>query len=176
MNGNGLWRAFQLPVSRLCELCGWWMVSAQNFLQFEYFSENGCLQKIKAISITARQPPIFRFGLRKPDDRATRWANFFQAATHLSCCGGPSNLKVQFLTHSRLVKGYLAFTYFIKYQYIGVPWDALDDLFWNFEYLTPVPFGRLLSADFPPPPKKIQVMSHIGHEEFWTINKYKGVK
>ena len=42
----------------------------------------------------------------------------------------------------------LAFTYFIKYQYIGVPGDGLDDLFWNFEYLTPGPFGRLLSDDF----------------------------
>ena len=39
------------------------------------------------------------------------------------------NLKVQFLTHSRLVKGYLALTYFIKYQYIGMPGDNLDDLF-----------------------------------------------
>ena len=43
---------------------------------------------------------------------------------------------------------YLAFTYFIKYQYIGVPGDDLDDLFWNFEYLTPGPFRRPLSADF----------------------------
>ena len=51
---------------------------------------------------------------------------------HLSSCCGPSNLKVQFLTHSRPVKCYLVFTYFIKYQYIGVPWDAVDDLFWNF--------------------------------------------
>ena len=37
---------------------------------------------------------------------------------------------------------------FIKYQYIGVRGDDLDDLFWNFEYLTPGPFRRLLSADF----------------------------
>ena len=73
---------------------------------------------------------------------------FFRTVTHLSSHGRPSNLKVQFMTHSRLVKGYLAFTYFIKYQYIGVPWDALDVIFWNFEYLTPGPFGRLLSADF----------------------------
>ena len=41
-----------------------------------------------------------------------------------------------------------AFAYFIKYQYIGVPGDYLDDLFWNFEYVTPGPFRRLLSADF----------------------------
>ena len=68
--------------------------------------------------------------------------------THLWSHDGPSNLKVQFLTHSRLVKGYLAFPYFIKYQFIGVPWDALGDLFWNFKYLTPGPFGRLLSANF----------------------------
>ena len=26
--------------------------------------------------------------------------------------------------------------------------DDLDDLFWNFEYLTPGPFRRPLSADF----------------------------
>ena len=31
---------------------------------------------------------------------------------------------------------------------MGVPWDAPDDLFWNFEYLTSGSFGRLLSADF----------------------------
>ena len=68
--------------------------------------------------------------------------------THLSGRGGPSNLKVQFLTHLRLVKGYLAFTYFIKYQYLGVPWDTLDDLFWNFEYLTSGSFGRLLNEVF----------------------------
>ena len=79
---------------------------------------------------------------------ATRWANFFWAVMHLSSCDGLSNLKVQFLTHLRLVKGYLAFTYFIKYKYIGVPWYALDDLFWNFVYLSPGPFGRPLSVDF----------------------------
>ena len=64
-----------------------------------------------------------------------------------------------FLTHSRLVKGYLALTYFIMYQYIGVPWDALDDLFWNFEYLTPWPFRRPMTADFST--KKIQL--HVRH-------------
>ena len=46
------------------------------------------------------------------------------------------------------LKGYLALTYFIKYQYIGEPWDALDDLLWNFEYLTSVPFCRPITADF----------------------------
>ena len=68
--------------------------------------------------------------------------------THLSQFAGPSNLKVQFLTHSRLVKGYLEFTYFIKYQYIGVPRDALDDLFLNFEYLTSWPFRRPITVNF----------------------------
>ena len=59
-----------------------------------------------------------------------------------------SKIKVQFLTHSRLVKGYMALTYFIKYQYIGVSWVALDYLFWNFEYLAPWPFRRPLSDNF----------------------------
>ena len=68
--------------------------------------------------------------------------------THLWSGDGPSNLKVQYLTHSRLVVGYLAFTYFIKYQFIGVPGDNLDDLFWNFVYLTPGLFCRLISANF----------------------------
>ena len=68
--------------------------------------------------------------------------------THLWSGDRPSNLKVQFLTHSMLVLGYLAFTYFIKYQYIGVPWDDLDDLLWNFEYVTPGLFRRPLSEDF----------------------------
>ena len=80
--------------------------------------------------------------------------------THLSGHGRLSNLMVQFFIHLRLVKGYLGFTYFIKYQYIIVPWDALDDLFWNFEYLIPWPFRRLLSADFSK--ERLQVMSHIG--------------
>ena len=74
--------------------------------------------------------------------------------THSSSHGGPSNFKVQFLTHLRLIKGYLAFTDFIKYQHIGMPWDALDDLFWNFEYLTPGLFGRPLSADFSKKPNR----------------------
>ena len=55
--------------------------------------------------------------------------NFLGAATHSWSHDGPSNLKVKFVTHLRLIKRYLAFTYFIKHQYIGVPWDALDDLF-----------------------------------------------
>ena len=59
------------------------------------------------------------------DDGATRRANFLAAATHLSSCSRPLKLKVQFLTHSWLIKGYLPFTYLIKYQYIGVPRDAL---------------------------------------------------
>ena len=143
--------------------------------QFEYFSENGCLQKIKDISIMVHQDPHIQFGLREADDRARRLANFFGAATHLSGRGRPSNLKVQFLTHSRPIKGYLAFTYFIKYQYKGVPGDDLDDLFWNFEYLTPGLFGRLLSTDFSAT-KILQVMSHIGYEEFWPINRSKGAK
>ena len=61
--------------------------------------------------------------------------------------------------HSRLVKGYLASTYFIKYQYIGVPWDDLDHLFWNFEYLTPWPFHRPLSDNF----SKKKVETHVTH-------------
>ena len=32
--------------------------------------------------------------------------------------------------------------------HIGVPGDDLDDLFWNFEYLTPGLFRRPFSADF----------------------------
>ena len=65
---------------------------------------------------------------------------FWGVATHL-------NLKVKFLTHLRPIKGYLVFTYFINNQSIGVPWDAIDDLFWNFEYLTSGYFERLLTAD-----------------------------
>ena len=76
------------------------------------------------------------------NDGATTWVNFFWAVTYLSGWAGLSNLKAQFLTHLRIIKEYLAFTYFIKHQYIGVPRDALDDLFWNFEYLTSGTFGR----------------------------------
>ena len=56
---------------------------------------------------------------------------------------------------------------------MGVPWNALDDIFWNFEYLTFGLFGRLLTADLK---KKVLQPSDIGYEEFWSINKYKGVK
>ena len=80
---------------------------------------------------------------------ATRWDNFLGALMHSSSLSqGPFNVKVQFLTHSRPIKGYLALTYFTKYQSIGLPWDILDDLFWNFEYLTSDLFGRPLSANF----------------------------
>ena len=79
--------------------------------------------------------------------------------TYLSGHGRLSNLKVQFLTHSRLIKGYLALTYFIKYQYIGVPLDDLDDLFWNFEYLTSGPFRRPITANF----SKKKNTGHLTH-------------
>ena len=72
----------------------------------------------------------------------------------------------------KAVKGYLAFTYLINYQYIGVPWDAPDDLFWNFEYLTSWLFGMQLTAAL----KKVLQLSDIGYKEFWPINKYKCVK
>ena len=35
-------------------------------------------------NITVHQDFIFEFGLRWADDRATRWANFLGAVTHLS--------------------------------------------------------------------------------------------
>ena len=38
------------------------------------------------------------------DYLATRWVNFLRAVTNLSGCDGPSNLKVQFLTHSGRLK------------------------------------------------------------------------
>ena len=95
--------------------------------------------------------------------------------TYLSGCRGLSNLKDQFLTHLRLVKGYLALTYFIKYEYIGVPKDDLDDLFCNFKYLTSGPFRRPITADSSKK-KKLQVISHIAYERFWSINGNKGVK
>ena len=60
----------------------------------------------------------------------------------------PQNLTVQFLAHSRPFKGYIVFTYFIKNQSVGVPRDALYDLFWNFEYLTSGLFHRLSTANF----------------------------
>ena len=56
-----------------------------------------------------------------------------------------------------------------------MPGDDLDDLFWNFEYLTPGPFRRLLSADFSKT-KVVSAPSRIGYEDFWPINRHEGVK
>ena len=56
--------------------------------------------------------------------------------------------KLDFSAHLRRVKGYLAFTDFIKNQSIGVSYDVLDTLVWIFEYLTDWPFAGLLSVDF----------------------------
>ena len=53
--------------------------------------------------------------------------------------------------------------------------DYLDDLFWNFKYLTPGLFHRPLSADFSKP-KKVLRLSRIGYNDFWPINSHKGVK
>ena len=52
------------------------------------------------------------------------------------------------MTHLGPVKGYLASTYFIKNQSIGVPWGTLHDLFRNFEFVTSGPFARPLTANF----------------------------
>ena len=67
---------------------------------------------------------MFGLGLRWADDGATRWANILPKWL-------PQVIESQdsILTHLRPVKGYLAFTYFIKNQSIGMPWDTLDYLF-----------------------------------------------
>ena len=56
--------------------------------------------------------------------------------------------KLDFLAHLRRLKGYSAFTDFIKNQSIGVSWGVLDILVWIFEYLTDWPFAGPLSVDF----------------------------
>ena len=47
-----------------------------------------------------------------------------------------------------MVKEYLAFTYWIKNQFIDVAWGALHGLFWIFEYITTGPFAGPLNANF----------------------------
>ena len=42
-------------------------------------------------------------------------------------------------------------------------------------YLTSEPFRRPITADFSKK-KKLQVISHIAYEEFWSINRHKGVE
>ena len=57
------------------------------------------------------------------------------------------------------------------YQYLGVPWDATEDLFLNFEYMTSGPFDRLLTVYL----QKTKIATHITHrlEESWPINRTK---
>ena len=58
---------------------------------------------------------------------------FWGGATHL---GGPVGHRTQnvcFSTHLRQLKGYSAFTDFIKNQSIGGPQGTLDTLGWIFE-------------------------------------------
>ena len=56
--------------------------------------------------------------------------------------------KLDFLAHLQWLKGYSAFTDFIKNQSIGAAKGVLDTLVWIFEYLTNWPFAGPLSADF----------------------------
>ena len=56
--------------------------------------------------------------------------------------------KLDFLAHLRRLKGYSAFTDFIKNQSIGVSYGVLDILVWIFEYVTDWPFAGLLSVNF----------------------------
>ena len=53
-----------------------------------------------------------------------------------------------FSAHLRWLKGYSAFTDFIKNQSIGAAWGVLDTLVWIFEYLTDWLFAGLLSVNF----------------------------
>ena len=62
----------------------------------------------------------------------------------------------------------MALTYFIKYEYIGVTWDAFDDVFWNFEYPAPGLFGRPLSANF----EKIKSVRDV-MDRLWEILAHK---
>ena len=47
-----------------------------------------------------------------------------------------------------MVKVYLALTYLIKNQSIGVAQGALHDVFWSLDYLIAGPFYGSFSADF----------------------------
>ena len=56
--------------------------------------------------------------------------------------------KLDFSAHLRRLKGYSAFTDFIKNQSIGAARDVLDTLVWIFEYLADWLFTGPLSVDF----------------------------
>ena len=56
--------------------------------------------------------------------------------------------KLHFWGHLRRLKGYSAFTDFIKNQSIGAAYGVLDTLVWIFEYLTDWPLAGPLSVDF----------------------------
>ena len=56
--------------------------------------------------------------------------------------------KLDFLAHLRRLKGYSAFTDFIKNQSIGVSKGVLDTLVWIFEYLTDWLLAKPLSVNF----------------------------
>ena len=59
-----------------------------------------------------------------------------------------TGLFLDFWTHSRRVKGHLAFTYLNKNQSKGEAKSILHDLFWIFENLTLGLFTAPLSANF----------------------------
>ena len=71
---------------------------------------------------------------------------------HLRGSHGPSKKneteKLDFLAHLQQLKGYSAFTDFIKNQSIGAAWGVLDTLVWIFEYLTDWLLAGPLSVDF----------------------------
>ena len=71
---------------------------------------------------------------------------------HLRGSRGPlKKMKLKnwiFSAHLRRLKGYSAFTDFIKNQSIGATWGVLDTLVWIFEYLIDWLFAGPLSVDF----------------------------
>ena len=56
--------------------------------------------------------------------------------------------KLDFSAHLQWLKGYSAFTDFIKNQSIGAAYGVLDTLVWIFEYLTDWPLSGPLSVNF----------------------------
>ena len=77
---------------------------------------------------------------------------FLGGCETLEDSGRALNAKVPFFggfsTHLRQLRGYSAFTDFIKDQSRGAVWGALDTLVWIFEYATDWPFHGPLSVNF----------------------------
>ena len=134
---------------------------------FEYFSKNGCPQKVFLMKITL-----------------VLWGHV-PSLNHGPICfpvwntkGGTMGhwkLSTTFLTLSKRIKAHLLWRLCINNCSIGGAYVSLLNLFSIFDHITTGPFSEPLSGHCPDVKKLAGVFSY-GSFEFWAKNLQRGVK